>query len=128
MTITLRRAAINLAEAIRVYDQNDYETSMNRIVDAIDALPLPFRFRASVYDGLITAEGEAETDAQQFMVEAVQISFQVHRSIAEARGEEPFAPEFDAERFAAHALGTHGNERFAYNKAHGITGESTGDE
>lgn len=135
MTISMRRAAINLSEAVRNYtavEEGD-NVAMGRIVEAIDALPLPFPFRVHLYDIVLpteneTRELEGDTDAtyarrvQENIVNAIEVSFQLARSSAEGKGEEPFAPEFDVERFKAHALSTDEKAKWAYNQAHGITG------
>ena len=130
MTISMRRASINLAEAIRTYQATDdgvTAPSMREIETAIDALPLPFEFRASLWDGVLdmpepseneeTTDGDYNQEVRKGLVESVRVTFQVRRDQAAAKGEETFAPGFDFDRFKAHALSEDADAKWAFNKA-----------
>lgn len=134
MTLSMRRASINLAEAVRLYTaaeegQEADNATMGAIIDAIAALPLPFPFRVHVYDLVLPAETdtqelEDDTDAtyarrvQENIVGAIEACFTVARKSAEAQeGGQPFAPEFDLARFKAHALSEDADAKWAFNKA-----------
>lgn len=130
MTITMRRAAINLAEAVRRYQATDEGVtapSMKEIEDAIDALPLPFEFRAFLWDSVLdmpepseneeTIDGDYNQEVRKELVESIRVCFTIRREQAETRGDEPFAPGFDCDRFKAHALSEDADAKWAYNKA-----------